>query len=135
MIGPKVSLQGLATEYHLPKSNHAWRLAIRHEIETATGNLDRRAIPADASESFWAAADGHAIRRIDWGTDRDAGPGAAQARGSILFFPGRGDHYEKYLETLDEWHRDRKSVVSGQSGYVRVALGGRRILKKKKKVK
>lgn len=120
MIGPKVSLQGLATEYHLPKSNHAWRLAIRHEIETATGNLDRRAIPADASESFWAAADGHAIRRIDWGTDRDAGPGAAQARGSILFFPGRGDHYEKYLETLDEWHRAGWRVTAadwrGQAG-------------------
>lgn len=28
----------------------------------------------------------------------------AKPRGSILFFPGRGDHYEKYLETLAEWH-------------------------------
>lgn len=26
-------------------------------------------------------------------------------RGSILFLPGRGDHYEKYLETLADWHR------------------------------
>lgn len=26
-------------------------------------------------------------------------------RGSILFLPGRGDFYEKYLETLDQWHR------------------------------
>jgi len=26
-------------------------------------------------------------------------------RGSILFLPGRGDFYEKYLETLEQWHR------------------------------
>ncbi len=61
--------------------------------------IDRRAIPADAVESIWQAGDGHPIRRIDW-------PGASKiARGSILFFPGRGDNYEKYLETLEEWHR------------------------------
>ena len=53
--------------------------------------FDRRAIPAHARESRWLAADGHAIRRIDW-------PGANDARrGSILFLPGRGDNYEKYL--------------------------------------
>src|SRR3546814_12870227 len=96
MIGPRAPLQGLATGYHLPKSNHAWRLAISHEIETAAGSLDRRAIPAGASESFWMADDGHAIRRIEWS--------AAKPRGSLLFFPGRGDHYEKYLETLAQWH-------------------------------
>ncbi|WP_017664270.1 alpha/beta fold hydrolase [Porphyrobacter sp. AAP82] len=61
------------------------------------GAIDRRAIPAAASESTWTAADGHKVRRIDW-------PGA-QPRGSILFLPGRGDFYEKYLETLEEWHR------------------------------
>src|SRR3546814_15847043 len=33
----------------------------------------------------------------------------------------------------DEGGEDRKSVVSGRSGSVRVDLGGRRILKKKKK--
>jgi lysophospholipase len=38
------------------------------------------------------------VRRIDW-------PGGAVPRGSILFLPGRADFYEKYLETLDEWHR------------------------------
>src|SRR3546814_12902779 len=32
-------------------------------------------------------------------------------------------------------HGDRKSVVSGKSVSVRVALGGRRIIKKKKKIK
>jgi lysophospholipase len=43
--------------------------------------------------------DGHAIRRIDWPAAK------AETRGSILFMPGRGDNYEKYLESLDEWHR------------------------------
>ncbi len=60
--------------------------------------IDRRAIPAAARESLWHAADGHAIRRIDWPV------GAGAARGSLLFMPGRGDFYEKYLETLDHWH-------------------------------
>lgn len=60
--------------------------------------MNRRAIPDTARESMWSAADGHAIRRIDW-------PAAGSApRGSILFLPGRGDFYEKYLETLDQWH-------------------------------
>lgn len=76
--------------------------------------IDRRAIPAQARESIWHAADGHAIRRIDW-------PGAAATpRGSILFFPGRGDCYEKYLETLDQWHRAGWRVTAsdwrGQAG-------------------
>ena len=82
---------------------------------TLTGaRIDRRAIPAAARESTWAAADGHMVRRIDW-------PGAgAAARGSILFLPGRGDFYEKYLETLEEWHRDGWRVTAsdwrGQAG-------------------
>ncbi len=76
--------------------------------------IDRRAIPAQARESIWHANDGHAIRRIDW-------PGAADTpRGSILFFPGRGDCYEKYLETLDQWHRAGWRVTAsdwrGQAG-------------------
>jgi lysophospholipase len=75
--------------------------------------IDRRAIPPAAAESTWLAADGHAIRRIDW-------PGAAPARGSILFLPGRGDFYEKYLETLEEWHRAGWRVTAsdwrGQAG-------------------
>lgn len=54
------------------------------------------------------------MRRIDW-------PGAGLApRGSILFFPGRGDHYEKYLESLEEWHRAGWRVTAsdwrGQAG-------------------
>ncbi|GAA4643181.1 alpha/beta hydrolase [Pontixanthobacter gangjinensis] len=60
--------------------------------------FDRRIIPAEATEGIWSAPDGHAIRRIDW-------PGTGdQPKGSILFLPGRGDAYEKYLESLHEWH-------------------------------
>lgn len=76
--------------------------------------IDRRAIPAHAHETTWRAPDGHAIRRIDWPGDPEA------PRGSILFLPGRGDHYEKYLETLEEWHRAGWRVTGadwrGQAG-------------------
>lgn len=59
---------------------------------------DRRAIPHEARESRWMARDGFAIRRIDWDQ------AAERPRGSLLFMPGRGDAYEKYLETLGHWH-------------------------------
>ncbi len=76
--------------------------------------FNRRAIPDTARESVWLAADGHAIRRIDWDVAGET------ARGSILFMPGRGDNYEKYLETLDGWHRDGWCVTAadwrGQAG-------------------
>ena len=78
------------------------------------GAIDRRSIPAHAREGVWRAPDGHSIRRIDW-------PAARQSpRGSILFLPGRGDHYEKYLETLEQWHRAGWQVTAadwrGQGG-------------------
>ena len=57
----------------------------------------RRAIPEGVHESRWQAADGWAIRRIDWPAP------STPAKGSILFLPGRGDFYEKYLETLGHW--------------------------------
>lgn len=59
----------------------------------ANSRMDRRAIPAGATEAMWRASDGWEIRRIDWSL-------ATVPRGSLLFLPGRGDHYEKYLETL-----------------------------------
>lgn len=54
------------------------------------------------------------MRRIDW-------PGnEADPRGSILFLPGRGDNYEKYLESLEQWHRAGWRVTAadwrGQAG-------------------
>ncbi len=64
-----------------------------------TQPFDRRAIPAEAVETRWSAADGHPIRRIDWLIPQGS------ARGSLLFVPGRADFYEKYQETLDHWHR------------------------------
>ena len=84
------------------------------DLQTDTAAIDRRAIPASATESVWQAADGHTLRRIDW-------PGAGGGeRGSILFLPGRGDFYEKYLETLDGWHRSGWRVTAadwrGQAG-------------------
>lgn len=54
------------------------------------------------------------MRRIDWLLPQGA------CRGSILFMPGRGDAYEKYLETLDYWHRKGWRVTAsdwrGQAG-------------------
>lgn len=84
--------------------------------------IDRRAIPPAAKESTWDLADGHKVRRIDWPgyvgggyVGEDNSP-----RGSILFMPGRGDCYEKYLESLEEWHRDGWRVTAsdwrGQAG-------------------
>lgn len=76
--------------------------------------IDRRAIPDNAVESTWTAPDRHVLRRIDWSGK------AGNPRGSILFLPGRGDHYEKYLETLEEWHREGWRVTAadwrGQAG-------------------
>lgn len=85
-----------------------------------TPAFDARAIPAEAVESRWQAADGHPIRRIDWSAP------AQHPRGSILFLPGRGDFYEKYLETLDHWHRAGWQVTAldwrGQAGSGRLGL-------------
>ena len=78
--------------------------------------MDRRAIPEGTRETQWDAPDGWAVRRIDW---PEATPVGA-VRGSILFFPGRGDFYEKYLETLEQWHRSGWRVTAmdwrGQAG-------------------
>jgi lysophospholipase len=80
--------------------------------------IDRRAIPDDAVESHWTAADGWKLRRIDMMAQ---GP----ARGSILFMPGRGDIYEKYIETLAHWQAQGWNVTSadwrGQGGSGRMS--------------
>jgi lysophospholipase len=92
-------------------------LTNRHyqKVTMPTANLafDRRSIPAEAQESDWQTADGWRIRRIDLNCTGDA-------RGSLLFLPGRGDHYEKYLETLNYFARKGWSVTAidwrGQGG-------------------
>lgn len=91
-----------ATGEGLPKSNHE-EARVSASGEARPANLppiDRRAIPATATETAWTAPDRHAIRRIDLPPATGLTP-----RGSILFLPGRGDAYEKYLETLVEWTR------------------------------
>ena len=94
----------------LPKSNlgqeaHIIQSAPKVTV-TATPRFDRRAIPDIATESNWSAPDGHKIRRIDWPVPRKG------SKGSLLFLPGRGDNYEKYLETLDYWWSHGWQVTS-----------------------
>ena len=57
----------------------------------------RRTLPAGASLGTWRAPDGWRFRTFDW-------PAAGAARGSILFQCGRGDFFEKYLESFAHWH-------------------------------
>ncbi len=71
--------------------------------------FDRRAIPKNAIETMWSAADGWQIRRIDWQREKTT---SGKARGSMLFLPGRGDHYEKYLETLEYYAQAGWAVTS-----------------------
>ena len=79
--------------------------------------MNRRAIPANAAETMWHAADGWPIRRIDW-------QASTPPRGSLLFLPGRGDHYEKNLETLAYFAAQGWRVTSidwrGQGGSQRL---------------
>lgn len=76
--------------------------------------FDRRAIPPGAREWRWAMPGGFAVRRLDWPEPDGA------TRGSLLFMPGRGDAYEKYLETFEHWRRRGWRVSSadwrGQAG-------------------
>lgn len=80
----------------------------------ASSETARRTYPDGSSISFWTAPDGWQLRRFDW-------PSAAAApRGSILFQGGRGDIFEKYLETFHHWHDQGWTITSfdwrGQGG-------------------
>ena len=81
----------------LLNSNHGQEAGISHLTTPVASAFGRRAIPPGAVERRWTAPDGHSVRRIDW--PEPDGP----ARGSLLFMPGRGDAYEKYLETFEHW--------------------------------
>ena len=65
---------------------------------------------------MWLAADGHAIRHIEW-PEPPAGVGP---RGAMLFMAGRGDAYEKYLESFEHWRQQGWQVSAadwrGQGG-------------------
>ncbi len=82
--------------------------------------FDRRAISPGARERRWVAPDGVAIRRIDW-AEPDGAP-----RGSMLFMAGRGDAYEKYLETFEHWRARGWRVTAadwrGQAGSGRLGI-------------
>jgi len=73
----------------------------------------RRAIPPTAQVTSWTASDGWELRAFAW-------PARASPRGSILFEGGRGDIFEKYLETFDHWHGQGWTIASfdwrGQGG-------------------
>src|SRR3546814_16142266 len=68
------------------------------------------------------------------GTDRGRPPGAARGGGAEPAAPPPGQCRASLARraTLLPSGRDRKSVVSGKSVPVRLDLGGRRIIKKKK---
>ncbi|TCP89865.1 lysophospholipase [Sphingomonas sp. PP-CE-1A-559] len=77
----------------------------------------RRTIPDEARIGYWTAPDGWKLRRFDW---------PAQApRGRILFQTGRGDIFEKYLETFAYLHASGWSVTAfdwrGQGGSGRLS--------------
>ena len=81
----------------------------------------RRRIPDDATIGSWTAPDGWALRRFDWP--------ATTPRGHLLFQGGRGDTFEKYLETLAHLHGQGWSVTSfdwrGQGGSGRLSANAR----------
>src|SRR3546814_13357518 len=68
---------------------------------------------------------GHAERSAIAGADR-----GADRRNLILCLESRDVIFLEPRQLLED--RDRKSVVSGKGGSVRVELGGRRTIKKKK---
>jgi len=80
----------------------------------ASSESARRAYPDGSTISYWTAPDGWELRRFDWPS------AAAKPRGSILFQGGRGDIFEKYLETFHHWHDEGWSITSfdwrGQGG-------------------
>ena len=112
----------LASAHDLPKSNHGQEDGISQADIDETAAFDRRAIPPGASEGEWRAKDGHAIRHIDWAEP----PAGLPVAGSILFMAGRGDAYEKYLESFEHWRLKGWRVSAadwrGQGGSGRLGL-------------
>lgn len=77
--------------------------------------IDRRAYPAGLRLSRWRAPDGWDHRRFDW-----PAPDSFPPRGGMIFQTGRGDFFEKYIESLAEWNAAGWSIRGfdwrGQSG-------------------
>ncbi len=83
--------------------------------------MNRRKIPSHATESHIQLNDGWELRNIVWPEQDSA---SEEFKGSLLFLPGRGDHYEKYLESLAELHDAGLNVTGfdwrGQGGSGRI---------------
>jgi len=94
-----MSYEPFASAYHLPKSNHWQEVGISQDTQAATKAFDRRLIPEAATEGRWLAPDGHEIRHIEWPDP----PAGVEPCGAMLFMAGRGDAYEKYLESFEHW--------------------------------
>lgn len=79
--------------------------------------MNRREIPPSATESHVVLKDGWSLRNIAWPKINQE---SDDFKGSLLFLPGRGDHYEKYLESLAELHESGLNVTAfdwrGQGG-------------------
>ncbi|MEQ1509229.1 MAG: alpha/beta hydrolase [Sphingopyxis sp.] len=79
----------------------------------------RRTFPDGAHILFRKGADGWPLRSVAW-AEPDGPP-----RGSILFLGGRGDHFEKYLESFADWRARGWQVESvdwrGQGGSGRLS--------------
>jgi lysophospholipase len=98
------------------------------EVSSAYPQAAGRHFSPFSIEDLWAAPDGWPIRRITCpALHRDGSLLAEGAgRGRLLFMPGRGDIYEKYLESLDDWQRCGWHVTAldwrGQGGSGRLGL-------------
>lgn len=111
-----------ASAHDLPKSNQGQEVEISQDTALAAKPFNRRAIPEQATEGKWSAPDGHEIRFIDW----PAPPAEVQPRGAMLFMAGRGDIYEKYLDSFEHWRLKGWQVSAadwrGQGGSGRLGL-------------
>lgn len=68
----------------------------------------RRDLPVGAQEEVRPLADGWPLRRIAVPARCERG----NERGAMLFMPGRGDCYEKWLEAIDQWAHEGWAVDS-----------------------
>ena len=80
--------------------------------------FERRRYPDGATLGEQAAPDGWRLRTFDW-------EAPDTPRGSILFLGGRGDIFEKYLESFDDWRKLGWSIRAfdwrGQGGSGRLS--------------
>lgn len=78
-------------------------------------HFNARAYPEGMTIDRWHAPDGWDHRRWNWRV-----PPGRGVRGSMIFQAGRGDIFEKYLESLAAWHDEGWNLTGfdwrGQSG-------------------